>query len=135
MTNLEMYLPLIMNEIEECVELGEALESVYFSITNGGDYQNTQAMLKWYSQECKELLTLKEKEFLKLAIALFKGRVAFIWKEDFYSSEYGEDRENINIQLKQESDSCTFPSFPYGKYYKNMVPNKEYSLKELGLDN
>lgn len=95
---------------------------------------------KFLNQEIEietDILSEKEKEYLKSIIRPFKDRVVSI-----------EKRKNINsdgtfyyiaIAIKSVvidclSETIYFPYFkPKSKMYEGMELNKEYTLKELGL--
>lgn len=76
-----------------------------------------------------KILNETEKEYLKAVIKPFKNKVKSICKlEGFrmdteYLTIYFEDNYNIG-----------FPDFEIGTMYKGMKRDKEYTLKELGLD-
>lgn len=75
----------------------------------------------------KEILDEAEKRYLKAVIRPFKNRVICIRKRAFYDNRY-----YIIIFL----DSCNIPlpDFRKGTMYNGMKENKDYTLKELGLD-
>lgn len=77
--------------------------------------------------EVKEVLDVKEKEYLSAVIRPFKGRVDYIKKMDITGKEF------ICIYLKNDED-IDFPYFKKGTMYKGMKLDRRYTLKELGLD-
>lgn len=77
--------------------------------------------------EFKEVLDVKEKEYLSAVIRPFKGRVDYIKKMDITGKEF------ICIYLKNDED-IDFPYFKKGTMYKGMKLDRRYTLKELGLD-
>lgn len=85
--------------------------------------------------ENKEILDEQEKEYLGKVIEPFKKRVIRIEKvKTLY-----DDSEFINIVLYSsiscnKEESIQLPYFKKGKMYKGMKRDKEYTLKELGLD-
>lgn len=80
--------------------------------------------------ECKPILDKEEKEYLKAVIKPFKKEVIGIVKR-----ETGYDNEEyINIQMECGFDAFSLPNFKKGTMYKGMILNKEYTLKEFGLD-
>lgn len=84
--------------------------------------------LEWLAQEYKEpILDDAEKQYLSAVIKPFKNRVKYIKKVRYTSEEY------IEIELDNDEYMC-FPYFKKGKMYKGMKRNKEYSLKDLGLE-
>lgn len=85
--------------------------------------------------EVKEVLDEKEKEYLSAVIKPFKKRVIRIGK---IKTLYGNS-EFINIVLYSsisynKEESIQLPYFKKGKMYKGMKLDKEYTLKELGLE-
>lgn len=75
----------------------------------------------------KEILDDVEKEYLSVVIRPFKDKVKYIAK-------YGDSRlEFISIKLVGDS-AMLFPYFKKGTMYKGMELEKQYTLKELGLD-
>lgn len=85
--------------------------------------------------EFKEILDEQEKDYLGNVIEPFKNRVIRIEK---VKKLYGNS-EFINIVLCNSilynaEESIQLPYFKKGKMYKGMELDKEYTLKELGLD-
>lgn len=70
-----------------------------------------------------------EKEYLKVVIKPFKNRIKSIRKLQALEST----DEHLVINLKN-CDSMIFPDFEKGIMYKGMKLGKEYTLKELELD-
>ena len=85
--------------------------------------------------EVKEVLDVKEKEYLSAVIRPFKNRIRSISKKHYFEYEYISismfDIPNDNLGIEDNPD---LPLFKKGKMYKGMKPDNEYSLKELGLD-
>lgn len=85
--------------------------------------------------EVKEILDVKEKEYLSAVIRPFKNRIRSISKKHYFEYEYISismfDIPNDNLGIEDNPD---LPLFKKGKMYKGMKPDNEYSLKELGLD-
>lgn len=74
------------------------------------------------------ILDKKEKEYLSAVIKPFKIRC--ITKSETTSGLY----EFITICLDNDEDEhITLPYFKKGTMYKGMKPDKNYTLKELGL--
>ena len=69
--------------------------------------------------------------YLSDVIKPFRKRIKYITKEFWDNSEY------IVITMKHFKYNCNdrvmLPYFEKGGMYKDMVLNKEYTLKELGL--
>lgn len=85
--------------------------------------------------EVKEILDEQEKDYLGKVIEPFKNRVIHIEKNKIF---YGNS-EFINIVLYSSvtydnEENIPLPCFKKGTMYKGMELNKQYSLKELGLD-
>lgn len=75
----------------------------------------------------KPILDDAEKEYLKNVIKPFKSRIKYISKETAYMDDY-----YIHIDLG--NDDIALPFFKKETMYKGMKADKEYTLKELGLD-
>lgn len=92
--------------------------------------------IKWKNvYEHKEILDEQEKEYLSKIIEPFENRVKRIEK---IKALY-DDLEFINIVLYSSvtysnEENIQLPYFKKGTMYKGMELNKQYSLKELGLD-
>ena len=85
-------------------------------------------LTEWANSEYKKpILTEEEKAYLSAVIKPFRDKVQYIAKYS-YASEW------ITIKIIDDS-KLTFPSFEKGAMYKGMEEAKEYTLKELGLDN
>lgn len=97
---------------DNCVEL------------NNGFLVNTITLDK-----VEEILDDKEKEYLASVIKPFKNRIEYIELENLYDA----DDVYIIIYLEYD-DAITLPNFKKDTMYKNMKVNKNYTLKELGLD-
>lgn len=76
----------------------------------------------------KEILDDTEKRFLKAVIRPFKNKINHISKEDCYDGDC-----YISIEL-DDTERINLPYFKKGTMYNGMEDNKEYTLKELGLD-
>lgn len=85
--------------------------------------------------EVKEVLDKKEREYLSKIIEPFKNRVKRIEKVKavYCNSEFIEIVLYSSISYDKE-ESIQLPYFKKGTMYKGMELNKQYSLKELGLD-
>lgn len=75
-----------------------------------------------------EVLDKVEKKYLSAVIRPFKKEIKYIRKNIF---RLVDKYEYIAINLGGEA--IVFPNFKKGTMYKNMKPNKKYTLKELGL--
>ena len=74
-----------------------------------------------------ELLTSKEREYLKFVFRPFANYIAYVRKSDTGYSEFIE----VGIY---KNYSMLFPNFKKGTMYKGMKPEKSYTLKELGIE-
>lgn len=74
-----------------------------------------------------EILDEAEKRYLRRVIRPFKNRVRGIEK-----ISYSVEEEFITIIVKDDGD-INLPTFKRNTMYKEMEPNKEYTLEELGL--
>lgn len=79
-------------------------------------------------EKLEEILDDKEKEYLKNVIKPFKNRIS-----DIVKREYNNEKSFIAIHTNN-GEAIYFPKFEKGTMYEGMKVNKEYSLKELGLD-
>lgn len=90
------------------------------------NYTGTIEVENGFIQE-KEILDETEKRYLKSIIRPFKDKIRRISKETTFGGEY-------YIYIDLDGDSISLPSFKKGTMYNGMKDNKEYTLKELGLD-
>ena len=74
-----------------------------------------------------EVLTHKEREYLKLVFKPFASDIVYVHKQKTLSdnTEY--------ITARTYKDSIIFPYFTKGTMYKGMKPEIKYTLKELGI--
>lgn len=89
----------------------------------------------WLNSEYKKsILDEVEKEYLKAVIKPFKKHVKTIMKAKQVATLYA-----ITIDIEEKYNYETFLQFPpfekSSEMYKGMELGKEYTLKELGLDN
>lgn len=77
--------------------------------------------------EREEVLDETEKKYLANVIKPFRHKIKSIMKRSAYGSLC-----YIKICIKN-GDNAYFPCFKENSMYKGMEPNREYSLKELGL--
>lgn len=90
------------------------------------NYTGTIEVENGFIQE-KEILDETEKKYLKSIIRPFKNKINHISKEDCYDGD-------CYIYIDLDDDSISLPIFKKGTMYNGMEDNKEYTLKELGLD-
>ena len=74
-----------------------------------------------------ELLTPKEKEYLKFVFKPFASDIMYVHKQRMRS----DDTEYIAARTYK--DSIIFPYFTKGTMYKGMKLEVKYTLKELGI--
>ena len=72
-----------------------------------------------------ELLTPKEREYLKLVFKPFASDIMYVQKMRSDDTEY--------IAARTYKDSIIFPYFTKGTMYKGMKLEVKYTLKELGI--
>ena len=72
-----------------------------------------------------ELLTPKEREYLKLVFKPFASDIMYVQKRQFSDVEH--------IKAITYKSSIVFPDFEKGIMYKGMKPEAKYTLKELGI--
>jgi hypothetical protein len=79
-----------------------------------------------------ELLTPKEKEYLKFVFRPFASDTLYIQKaESSVSMEY---IRAVTTYSSTYLSTIVFPDFKKGTMYKGMKPNTKYTLKELGIE-
>ena len=74
-----------------------------------------------------ELLTPKEREYLKFVFKPFASDIVYVKKISSSDIEY------IKASNYEDADSIIFPCFKKGTMYKGMQPETEYTLKELRI--
>ena len=72
-----------------------------------------------------ELLTFKEKEYLKFVFKPFASDIMYVQKVQLNNIEY--------IRTMTYSSVMLFPNFKKGTMYKGMKPETRYTIKELGI--
>ena len=78
----------------------------------------------------KEILDEEERKYLSAVIKPFKKNVLYIVK---VYNLYNDYQQLLTIALKGDR-FIQFPSFEKDTMYKGMIPNRYYTLKELGLE-
>ena len=78
----------------------------------------------------EEILDNTEKNYLRGVIRPFRDRIKYIRKITFSD---GDAKISIKIKENIHTWYIELPPFKKDVMYKNMEPNKEYSLEELGL--
>lgn len=77
-----------------------------------------------------EILDSTEKKYLAAVIAPFRNKVECITKED---PDIGRQHISIKYNDGLDFEWIRLPDFTLDTMYVGMQPNKEYTLKELGL--
>lgn len=77
-----------------------------------------------------EILDSTEKKYLTAVIAPFRNKVECITKED---PDIGRQHISIKYNNGLDFEWIRLPDFKLDTMYVGMQPNKEYTLKELGL--
>lgn len=117
----------------EIDKLSNKVQEEYSNVISNRDKVNyLKKQLKKLKEENKKeknkpILDDVEKEYLSAVIRPFKDRVKYIRKYDC------PIREFIEIGISNDA-TIAFQNFKKGTMYKGMEANKEYTLKELGLD-
>ena len=73
-----------------------------------------------------ELLTPKEREYLKLVFKPFASDIVYVQKRQFSDVEH--------IRAITYKSLIIFPDFEKGIMYKGMKPEAKYTLKDLGIE-
>ena len=123
------------DETKKCYIIGEGgIKRVLVSKTKHfkslpNDYTGIIEVKNGFIQE-REILDEVEKRYLKAVIRPFKNRVKSVAKAESVFA----NKQFIKINLNVPSDWMTLPDFEKCSMYNGMLENKEYTLKELGLD-
>ena len=73
-----------------------------------------------------------EREYLKTVFKPFASRIEWVKKQR--CNEMWEGMEYITVIMTDPAgDSTCFPTFKAKTMYKGMMPNKAYTLEELGI--
>ena len=80
-----------------------------------------------------ELLTHKEREYLKLVFKPFANDILYVRKRQSYVIDDIEYIEAVTCKGGRTA-SMLFPDFKRGTMYKGMKPGTKYTLKELGIE-
>lgn len=116
-------------KIYKCTDSGNCKDCIFCDVACVDGARN------WLNSEYKEhILDEVEKEYLKAVIKPFKKHVKTIMKAKQVATLYA-----ITIDIEEKYNYETFLQFPpfekSSGMYKGMELGKEYTLKELGLDN
>ena len=80
-----------------------------------------------------ELLTSKERGYLKLVFKPFANDILYVRKIQSYVIDDIEHIEAVTCKGGRTA-SMVFPDFKRGTMYKGMKPEVKYELKELGIE-
>ena len=73
-----------------------------------------------------------EREYLKKVFKPFASRIKWVKKQ--CCNETWKGMEYIQVDMASpDGDSTCFPTFKAETMYKSMMPNKAYTLQELGI--
>ena len=117
----------------EIDKLSNKVQEEYSNVISNRDKVNyLKKQLKQLKEENKKeknkpILDDEEKEYLNAVIRPFKDKVKYIRKRGTSRGEY------IEIGILNDS-AIILPYFEKGTMYKGMEAGKQYTLKELGLD-
>lgn len=117
----------------EIDKLSNKVQEEYSKVISNRDKVNyLKEQLKQLKEENKKeknkpILDDAEKEYLSAVIRPFKNKVKYIRKRGASRGEY------IVIEILNNS-AIILPYFEKGTMYEGMKVDKEYTLKELGLD-
>ena len=79
------------------------------------------------------ILTEEEKEYLSYVIKPFRDKIDYIRKNIYTDGYYGSKNSEC-IEIKTDGNHhIYFPNFETNSMYKGMIPDRRYSLEELGL--
>lgn len=74
-----------------------------------------------------DILDDVEKKYLKQVIRPFRSAITGIEVKTYYNGY------NAYLSINMGDDGVSFPDFVLGTMYAGMVPDREYTLEELGL--
>ena len=117
-------------DIFQCTNTVNCKDCIFFG------YDCAYKASKWLNSECNDnaILTYEEKAYLSAVIKPFKKHVKTIMKAKQVATLYA-----ITIDIEEKYNYETFLQFPpfekSSGMYKGMELGREYTLKELGLDN
>ena len=80
----------------------------------------------------REILTHKEREYLKFVFKPFASDILYVRKIQSYVIDDIEYIEAVTCKGGRTA-SMLFPDFKRGTMYKGMKPKTKYTLKELGI--
>lgn len=112
----------------EIDKLSNKVQEEYSNVISNRDKVNylKEQLKQLKEEENKPILDDEEKEYLSVVIRPFKDKVKYIRKCCTSRGEY--------IEIGILNDSAILPYFNKNTMYKGMELEKQYTLKELGLD-
>lgn len=112
----------------EIDKLSNKVQEEYSKVISNRDRVNylKEQLKQLKEEENKPILDDEEKEYLSVVIRPFKDKVKYIRKCCTSRGEY--------IEIGILNDSAILPYFNKNTMYKGMELEKQYTLKELGLD-
>lgn len=112
----------------EIDKLSNKVQEEYSKVISNRDKVNylKEQLKQLKEEENKPILDDEEKEYLSVVIRPFKDKVKYIRKCCTSRGEY--------IEIGILNDSAILPYFNKNTMYKGMELEKQYTLKELGLD-
>lgn len=115
---------LSFNNFNEQLEVTEANDKLLIFQKSGIEYLVRSDIFEIVRK--KNILDETEKRYLKAVIRPFKDKISFISKKTYDGICY--------IYIGAIGDTILLPKFKEGTMYNGMEDNKNYTLKELGLD-
>ncbi len=144
MLNFEKY----KDELNHRAGLKEAMLAVYLEhAENVREHTTDEELIEWFSSDIEKnditpKLTDKEKTYIKNVLDPFKEGHTFSvfkyrWVRECDPSQF-KSKERICIYMENPTNvfDCwrfDFPEFEAGTRYKNMIPDIDYTLEELGI--
>lgn len=131
---LELVENLTISQLQsEIDKLSNKVQEEYSNVISNRDKVNylkkqlKELIKESKKEENKPILNEEEREYLLTVIRPFRNKIVSISKEDCCN-------EDCFINVELENDALIFPYFKKETMYKGMELEKQYTLKELGLD-
>lgn len=132
--NFEIVENLTISQLQsEIDKLSNKVQEEYSNVISNRDKVNylkkqlKELIKESKKEENKPILNEEEREYLLTVIRPFRNKIVSISKEDCCN-------EDCFINVELENDALIFPYFKKETMYKGMELEKQYTLKELGLD-
>lgn len=113
------------NEVREVFDVKFGGYNLFNKCVSGVLFQNVTWENSPIQYRDSELLTPKEREYLKFVFKPFASDIVCVQKMRSDDTEY--------IVAKTYKDSMIFPYFTKGTMYKGMKAEAKYTLEELGI--